>query len=408
MITVFKKNSSLNAKIKLPASKSISNRLLIIQYLAKHKFEIQNLSVANDTVFLTDAIQQINKTNLINCGEGGTSYRFLTALLAITEGNFELFGHQHLMQRPIALLVDALNTLGAAITYKNNTGNGPLLITGKKIEGGHLAIDGNVSSQFISALLLVAPYFEKGIILKLNTEPVSKDYIIMTIKLMQNFGAQVEWEGSTIEVKAGNYHTNESEFTVESDWSAASYWYSMAAMANDVDVTLYGLNETSLQGDSIIAAMMHLYGVKTIFTSAGVQLVRNKNRGVITGFDFADCPDLVQTFAFLNAALRAPLQVNNAANLRLKETDRINALSTELQKLGVQVQIENDNSVFFSFPYEYNQALYVDTYNDHRMAMSPLPLAFCVDTLVIENEKAVSKSYPDFWKHLQAAGFNIA
>lgn len=409
MISIRKNNKQVNARISLPASKSLSNRLLIIQHLCSQNFDLLNLSEANDTIILKRALADIknNKKN-IDAGEAGTAFRFLTVLLSITEGDFELKGSKKLMERPILPLVNALKSIGAIIDFNVDDGNNSLLIKGKKLAGGFIAIDANISSQFISALLMVAPVLTNGLTIKMTGSVVSFDYIKMTINLMQTFGIDVKFEDNTITVNSGNYTSKVPQFFIESDWSAASYWYSIALLSADCEIELLGLTQNSLQGDSIVALLFNLYGINTTFNQKSIVLHKQHINSNLVAFDFIDCPDLVQTFAFCHAALNKNIIINGAANLRLKETDRIEALKNELLKFNTVLETGNQHSLLLQAPVNLSYNLVpVKTYQDHRMAMAAAPLALKYNTIIIENEQVVSKSYPNFWKDLASAGFEI-
>jgi 3-phosphoshikimate 1-carboxyvinyltransferase len=414
MISVSHTTKIIKANIKLPASKSISNRVLVIQFLMKKSFQIENLSECNDTVDLVKAIQKIEKiepnlnhqSTAIDVGEAGTSYRFLTALLSILPGNYELCGSEQLMKRPILPLVSALNELGAEIL--TNNGTGPLTIKGKQINGGYVAIDANISSQFITALMLVAPYFNEGLTLELKGKIVSMSYIKMTVTLMRRFGAQVDIEDQIIRIKQGGYQSSIDTFKVESDWTAASYWYAFAALSTECNLELDGLENESLQGDSIASDLFVLYGVKSYFEQNKVMIAKMNNSGFINIFDFIDQPDLVQTFVFLNTSLGLSLQVNNAANLMLKETNRIEAISEEIQRIGAKLVIQSGDDFYVEnqSPKLKPNSIF-KTYKDHRMAMSAAILAMKFSDIQIAEEQVVAKSYPKFWEDLKLAGFEI-
>lgn len=415
MITISHPSKIINANVNLPASKSISNRLLVIHFLMNKSFKIENLSNCNDTVDLINALHQIEtKNNLenkvtVDVGEAGTSYRFLTALLATLPGDYELRGTKKLMQRPMGELIEALKQLGAQISTNDNTGNGPLFITGKTLQGGSIAIDASTSSQFITALMLVAPYFKEGLTIDLKGKVVSLTYIKMTLGLMRAFGAAVHFNDNLIQILHQPYYTSVETFTVESDWTAASYWYAFAAISKECNIVLKGLNEQSLQGDGILAHLFNIYGIQSQFNTIGVTLSKLKGSGFIHVFDFVDNPDLVQTFAFLNTGLGLPLQVNNASNLVHKETDRISALANEIKKIGgLLTVIEGDDFNIENNKPELSEKAIFKTYHDHRMAMSAAILAMIFSKITIESEEVVSKSYPDFWEHLSQAGFEIS
>lgn len=414
MITLFHPSKTIFAEVKLPASKSVSNRLLIIQYLMQQSFDIENLSECNDTRNLIAAISQIKakETNqkgdfiVVDVGEAGTSYRFLTALLAGLPGNYELRGSEKLMKRPMKELLYALSNLGAVI--ESNNGEGPLKINGASLKGGSISLDASTSSQFISAILLIAPYFKEGLQLELSGKIVSLEYIKMTINLMKIFGAQVDFVNNYIQVNYSPYQTDIKSYVVESDWTAASYWYAMAVLAKDCKISLKGLKEQSLQGDSILPHLFRIYGIGSKFNKEGLTISKLNHEGFIHIYDFMDQPDLVQTFAFLNAALGLPIQVNNASNLVHKETDRIAALAKELKKIGARITLTNYNdfSIENKNP-QLNESTVFETYQDHRMAMSAALLAMVFSEITIAHENVVSKSYPDFWKHLHSAGFEV-
>jgi 3-phosphoshikimate 1-carboxyvinyltransferase len=415
MITISHPTKVINANINLPASKSISNRLLVIHFLMNKSFKIENLSNCNDTVDLINALHQIEtKNNLenkvtVDVGEAGTSYRFLTALLATLPGDYELRGTKKLLQRPMGELIEALKQIGAQISTNDNTGNGPLFITGKTLQGGSIAIDASTSSQFITALMLVAPYFKEGLTIDLKGKVVSLTYIKMTLGLMRAFGAAVHFNDNLIQILHQPYYTSVETFTVEADWTAASYWYAFAAISKECNIVLNGLNEQSLQGDGILAHLFNIYGIQSQFNTIGVTLSKLKGSGFIHVFDFVDNPDLVQTFAFLNTGLGLPLQVNNASNLVHKETDRITALANEIKKIGgLLTVIEGDDFNIESNKPELSEKAIFKTYHDHRMAMSAAILAMVFSKITIESEEVVSKSYPDFWEHLSQAGFEIS
>lgn len=414
MITLFHPSKTIFAEVKLPASKSVSNRLLIIQYLMQQSFDIENLSECNDTRNLIAAISQIKAKEMnqkgdfivVDVGEAGTSYRFLTALLAGLPGNYELRGSEKLMKRPMKELLYALSNLGAVI--ESNNGEGPLKINGASLKGGIISLDASTSSQFISAILLIAPYFKEGLHLELSGKIVSLEYIKMTINLMKIFGAQVDFVNNYIQVNYSPYQTDIKSYVVESDWTAASYWYAMAVLAKDCKISLKGLKEQSLQGDSILPHLFRIYGIGSKFNKEGLTISKLNHEGFIHIYDFIDQPDLVQTFAFLNAALGLPIQVNNASNLVHKETDRIAALAKELKKIGARITLTNYNdfSIENKNP-QLNESAVFETYQDHRMAMSAALLAMVFSEITIAHENVVSKSYPDFWKHLHSAGFEV-
>ena len=382
----------VRGEITLPSSKSISNRALIIKALSGLSFEIENLSMANDTQILQQLLADKNRTTF-DVGHAGTAMRFLTAYLAIQQGEFILTGSERMQQRPIKILVDALTTLGADITYLKNEGFPPLKIIGKTLSGGEITIDGSISSQYISALMMIAPYIKNGLKINFEGQVASKPYLDMTAEMVKDF-------------KAG--------FVVEPDWSSASYWYSMVALAKDAEITLLGLKKKSLQGDSVVAEIFEKFGVKTEYLPSGIRLTKLPNFGLPASnfqLNFSNCPDLAQTVAVASAALNIPVKLTGLSTLRIKETDRIAALQIELTKLGFKVEVDGDDLIINSHSGKIQQlnhwsSISIRTYNDHRMAMAFAPLSL-LSPITIENPDVVVKSYPNFWQDLKNVGFEM-
>jgi 3-phosphoshikimate 1-carboxyvinyltransferase len=394
----------IKGEVQLTSSKSISNRALIIQALCMDDFEIERLSNSNDTNVLQKLLNSQEKE--VSVGLAGTAMRFLTAFLAIKDNNeIILTGDNRMKERPIKVLVNVLKDLGADIEYLENVGYPPLKIIGKTLDGGKVEIDGSISSQYISALLMIAPKLKNGMQIEFLGEVISMPYINMTIEMMRYFGASVRWEGKTILVEYGEYQ--KKNISIEADWSAASYWYNMMALAKEADVTIYGLQQESLQGDAVVAEIYKNFGVETEFVKNGIRLTKNsqfKTLGSELEIDFVNFPDIAQTLAVTCAALNIKVRLIGLKTLRIKETDRIVALQAELNKLGFNVEVEGDDliinqsnkDVIFNSP--------IKTYNDHRMAMAFAPLAL-IRGVAIEDENVVAKSYPDFWKDLKCVGF---
>jgi 3-phosphoshikimate 1-carboxyvinyltransferase len=396
--------------ITLTASKSESNRVLMIQAMTAEKISIENLATAQDTVLLEEALKTINAQQF-DLGAGGTTMRFLTAYLATQQGVRILTGSARMKKRPIGILVDALRQFGADIAYLEEEGFPPLKITGKALKGGEVEMDGNVSSQFISALLLISPLLQNGLAIKLKGEVTSRPYINMTLKIMEEFMVFGQWHDDYISVSKQEYQlkddTNEA-YKIESDWSAASYWYSMVALANEADLTIKGLKHPSLQGDAMIADIYTFFGVKTEYLIDGIRLTKQRVKDEHFGFDFSDCPDVAQTIAVTVSALGIPAFFNGIHTLRIKETDRMEALKTELKKLDVEVAILNDNSLkIVASKMDIEKAVTIATYDDHRMAMAFAAMAIKLDSITIQHPEVVRKSYPDFWNDLQSLGFVI-
>ena len=406
-------NIKENVRILLPSSKSISNRVLIINALSDNFVLPLNVSDCDDTKVMVQWLS--NRPDTVDVGAAGTAMRFSTALLAVTEGEHIITGSARMKQRPIAVLVDALRTIGASIEYLENDGFPPLKIVGdSKLSGGEITLRGDVSSQFISALLMIAPYLQFGLTLHLDGKIVSRAYIDMTIDLMKEFGADVKWtDDSTIIVNHGVY--NKRKYVVESDWSAASYWYEILALSEDCSsVFLPNLMPESLQGDAAIADIFEDLGVTTDFLIDADDncCARLSKTGEIVSFfeyNFANQPDLAQTFAVTCCMMNIPFRLTGLSTLKIKETDRLEALKTELCKLGFDIQIHNDSELLWDgkqrkLTDEEQRSIAVDTYDDHRMAMAFAPCVLKTGSLIINNPEVVSKSYPHFWDDLRTAG----
>jgi 3-phosphoshikimate 1-carboxyvinyltransferase len=406
----------LTTTVKLPASKSISNRALIIYALSGCKVLPDNLSDCDDTEVMIRALSEHPQT--IDIGAAGTSMRFMTAFLAATAtGEHIITGTERMKHRPIKILVDALRYLGSHIEYVGNEGFPPLRIAGRHLQGGYLEIDGNVSSQYISALLMIGPVLDKGLVLHLNGEIISRPYIDLTLCTMREFGAEAEWISvDTIEVKPKPYVP--TSYYIENDWSAASYWYEMVALSKDMDaeVKLEGLMDGSKQGDSSVRYIFSLLGVKTKFSSrrAGVPttVTLKKSNHLVPRleYDFGNSPDLAQTFVVTCCGLGVPFHFTGLQTLKIKETDRIAALKAEMAKLGYNLVDANGSELSWdgvktpNTP--FNAPTIIDTYDDHRMALAFTPL--CLRRpIVIRQPQVVSKSYPRFWTDLQEAGFKV-
>jgi 3-phosphoshikimate 1-carboxyvinyltransferase len=405
---LLKAPEKLNGKINLPASKSISNRVLILNSLCPHPGKIQNISVCDDTGAMINALCDDNR--VIDVGAAGTAMRFLTARLSVKSGIRTITGTERMKNRPIKLLVDALRLSGAAIEYLEKEGFPPLQIKGKTLAGGHICLAGGVSSQYISALLMIAPLMTGGLSLHLTGPVISEPYIKLTIRLMRMYGVVVFEEGPTFTVPPQPYSAAEN-FTVEPDWSAASYWYEMMALCKDADacISLPGLSPDSLQGDASIAALFDGIGVKTTFTSSGVTLTKKEREINSLTFDFVSMPDMAQTAAVTCAMLGIPFRFNGLQSLKIKETDRLEALKTELGKFGYPITVYDGNTLAWNGQKNRSaQAPVVATYEDHRMAMAFAPVAICrPEGVSISDPGVVSKSYPSYWDDLQKAGFSI-
>ncbi|WP_165155840.1 3-phosphoshikimate 1-carboxyvinyltransferase [Parabacteroides sp. ZJ-118] len=398
-------DSAIRTTVKLPASKSISNRALILNALSDSPYDVENLSDCDDTNLMVKALSSNDRD--FDVGAAGTTMRFLTAFLSKVAGEWTITGSERMKNRPIKVLVDALNALGARIEYLEREGYPPLRIFGSALRGGEISLPGNVSSQYISALLMIAPLTEQGVALRLEGTVISRPYIHITLRLMERYGASASWTGHTIRVLPGAYQP--VRLTVESDWSAASYWYEILALSRTAEIELLGLRENSLQGDAAGARLFARLGVSTAYTSRGVVL---RHTGTVCErlvHDFVNEPDLAQTFAVTCALLNIPFRFAGLRSLRIKETDRIEALKRELRKLGY-VLTDRDDSIL-----EWNGERgepeprpVIATYEDHRMALSFAPAALVrPGGIAIAHPQVVSKSYPRYWEDLKAAGFSI-
>lgn len=410
---IIKAPEKLNADVKLPASKSIGNRALVINALAGGLSMPENLSDCDDTDVIIKALRDMPYE--IDIKAAGTAMRFMTAYLAATPGEHIITGTERMRHRPIAVLVDALRSLGAHIEYVGEEGFPPLRIEGRQLYGRQLDIPGNVSSQYISALLMIAPTLKSDLELHLTGEIFSRPYIDLTLWMMKEYGAVADWQDiDTILVKAQPYTLR--PYYIENDWSASSYWYEMMALCGgeDDEVVLEGLIDGSKQGDSMARYIFSLLGVKTTFVPSskpGMQCVRLRNKGCCVPrleYDFVNAPDLAQTFVVTCLALNVPFVFTGLKTLKIKETDRIEALKTEARKLGYVLHDVDDSQLIWDGERCQPQPdAAIDTYEDHRMALAFAPLAFVMPELRINNPHVVTKSYPHYWADLRNAGFTI-
>lgn len=403
--TVSAPDVPMHAAIRLPASKSISNRALILHALAHGRQALCNLSDCDDTRVMVRALQ--GNPEHIDIMAAGTAMRFLTAYLSVTPGVRIITGTQRMQQRPIRILTDALRQLGANIEYAGNEGFPPLRITGSELQGCEISLAGNVSSQYISALLMIGPVLKDGLTLQLTGEIISRPYINLTLQLMQDFGAKAAWTSpSSISVAPQPYQS--VPFTVESDWSAASYWYQIAALSPEAEIELLGLFRNSYQGDSRGAEVFSRLGITTEFTPQGVKIKKTGKAPERLEEDFVDIPDLAQTFVVTCALLNIPFRFTGLQSLKIKETDRIAALRTELKKLGYLIEEENDSVLMWNGERCEPEAVpVIATYEDHRMAMAFAPAVITFPKLLIADPQVVSKSYPGYWEDLKLAGFQV-
>ena len=430
--------ATLRATIKLPASKSISNRAILMTALARRNDDwneavrrLENLSDCDDTAVLLRALASLegrearSEELVIDIGAAGTAMRFLTAFLAVNEGEFVLTGSERMKRRPIGPLVEALRHLGADIRYEGEEGFPPLRIVGQSLDGGQVEISGELSSQFVSALLMIAPTLRNGLEIRMIGDIVSRPYIDLTLWMMREFGADADWtSGDTIRVKPSGYQ--QRSYRIENDWSAASYWYEMMALTDDEDaeIRLFGLNDDTKQGDAAVRYIFSMLGVKTEFDSRSVERgtrseeggTRSEKGGTIVlrksdrvaprlDYDFTNSPDLVQTVVCTCAAKAIPFHFRGLKSLKIKETNRLEALVSELKKVGIAIRLENDSELVWDGKRIEPTFDPIDTYDDHRMALSFAPLALKFPSISIKNPLVVTKSYPTFWQDLKNIGF---
>ena len=394
-----------DSTIYLNSSKSESNRLLIIKALSEKEITIKNLSKANDSVLLKNLLESENLV-VWDAQDAGTSFRFLTSFLAIKKEHVVLSGTERMKQRPVKVLVDALNKIGAEILYLENEGFPPIYVKGKINQvKNKLDIPGDISSQYISSLLLIAPLLEKGIEINIEEPFYSRPYVNMTLNLMNSFGIKSEVKGNKISIK--NQEFSSGSYIVESDWSAASYWYSILSISDNINnLTLQGLKKKSNQGDSVISELMKSFGVNTQYKEDGIVLAKIKFDTEEIELDFRDCPDLTQTILVVAAYHKIKLKVSGVESLKIKETDRLLAMKNELKKIGCDFYEEGNYWILEKRRREIDDELSIDTYKDHRMAMAFAPLA-SKKSMIINDPDVVVKSYPTYWEDLKKVGFII-
>ena len=401
--------ANINAQIMLPASKSISNRALIINALANGTHPLENLSDCDDTQVMLRALQaQPGET--IDIMAAGTAMRFLTAYLSVTPGDRIITGTQRMKQRPIGILVDALRELGANIEYVEKEGFPPLRIQGTTLTKSHISLPGNISSQYISALLMIAPTLKNGLQVTLTGDIISRPYIDLTLQLMKDFGAQASWLNDH-ELKVEPQPYRSTPYHIEGDWSAASYWHEIVALSKDATITLPSLFRKSYQGDSKMADQFALLGARTSYKENGITILKPKmvdiSQAIHVNLDFTNQPDLAQTFVVTCSLQNITFRFTGLQTLKIKETDRIAALICEMKKLGYVLHEAEDSILYWDGERCERSGEAIDTYEDHRMAMAFAPACLVMDNICINNPQVVSKSYPHYWDDLKAAGFII-
>jgi 3-phosphoshikimate 1-carboxyvinyltransferase len=429
-IILTKRDKSVKGTVHLTGSKSECNRALIIEALSKGKVKVENISDAADTVTLAGILRgglrdeglvvgvkystanhlklEIENSNFeINVGPAGTAMRFLTAYYAIQDDEVILTGSERMTQRPIGILVDALRELGAHIEYVENDGFPPIkLKSGFEQLTNKIGIKGNISSQYITALLLIASTLPLGLELRIEGDLTSRPYVEMNLAMLESAGIEHSWEDNIISI--ANQEFTEISLPVEPDWSAASYWYAIAALADEAELFLSGLTKYSLQGDSVITEIMANFGITSQFRDGGVYLQKEAKPVVRKIFDLKSCPDLAQTVIVVCAALGHNATFTGLETLKIKETDRVKALQNELEKMGVKL-IEKNHVYKLDCSEKFiPERIFIYTYDDHRMAMAFAPLALLIPEVEIEDAKVVEKSYPAFWEDLVGLGFSVS
>ena len=395
--------NKIDSKIAITGSKSESNRLLLLQAIFP-EIEIDNISNSDDSTLMQAALKQDEE--LVDIHHAGTAMRFLTSYFATREGKeVVLTGSQRMQERPIKILVDALRTLGATIEYENNEGYPPLRIKGQKLTKAAVQMQANVSRQYLSSLLLIAPSLENGIQLTLEGEITSLPYLKMTLALLDQLDISSDFNGNQITVYPAK-NVAKKKLVVESDWSSASYFYSLAALAEEATIQLSSYKQQSLQGDSVLARIYKYFGVTTTFNNHTITITKsaryNPEENKILKLDLTEAPDIAQTIAVTCFGTGQGCHLTGLHTLKIKETDRLEALKTELTKLGAVINV-TDKELILEPSKQIHANIAINTYNDHRMAMAFAPLAFKTN-LIINDAEVVSKSYPDFWKDMQQIG----
>ncbi|MDB5288022.1 MAG: 3-phosphoshikimate 1-carboxyvinyltransferase [Mucilaginibacter sp.] len=425
-IILTKKSKTVNGTVQLTGSKSECNRALVIEALSNGKVKVENISDAADTVTLAGILRKSqevrfknqevlasdkseieNSKSEINIGPAGTAMRFLTAYYAIGDKEVILTGSERMKQRPIGILVDALRSLGAHIDFEEKEGYPPIKLKGSFDQQTlKISIKGNISSQYITALLLIAAKLPLGLELHIEGELTSRPYVEMTLAMLRQANIQYTWKDNVILIPHQEFAI--TSLHIEPDWSAASYWYAIAALSDQAELFLPGLTSYSLQGDSVITELMANFGITSQFKDGGVHLTKEPKPIFRKIFDLKECPDLAQTIIVVCAALGHDASFTGLETLKIKETDRILALQTELAKIGVKLIEKGQVYKLDCSEKQIPQRMFVNTYDDHRMAMAFAPLATLIPELEIEDADVVEKSYPAFWKDLESVGFEVA
>ena len=398
-------NKKVNNSFDISGSKSESNRLLILKYLLGN-IEIKNLSDSDDTNVLQKGL--LSKSGIVDVGHAGTAMRFLTAYLSIQENKcYEIYGSERMHKRPIKILVDSLNDLGADINYLGKKGYPPLKINGKKLNKSKLSLDASISSQYITALILIAPSLKKGLVINLEGNITSRPYIEMSLLLLRRIGVKASFVNNRIDIKPFIIKENIVQI-VESDWSSLSYFYSIATLSNESNLNIGSYFSNSIQGDKKLIEIYERLGVQTLFDNNTINLNKDKDFKLPEKLilKLNDTPDLAQTISVTCFGLGIACDLYGLKTLKIKETDRLKALKNELEKLGAKVKITNQ-SFHLKKRTKFNSDVIIDTYEDHRMAMAFTPLAL-LKPIIINNPKVISKSFPSFWTTLSKLCFEIS
>ena len=404
MIEISSFNKTIYGAIDLESSKSISNRLLILKEFCKTKFEIQNLSNAKDTKILNELLYSFKSTKDINCEDAGTALRFVIAFLATKEGIWKVSGSERMHERPVKPLIDCLTELGSEIKYLEKEAVPPIEIKSKKLKSKKLSLPGDISSQFISALLMIAPTIENGLKLEITSKVLSKPYIDMTLNLMSEFGIKYSWENNLIKVEKQNYLAK--NIKVENDWSAASFWYSFLALSKSGEIKIPNLYANSIQGDSVLSIIYSKLGIKTEFNADSIILSKTKNIAKEIELDLSNHPDLALPITVTCCGLGIKAHLMGLESLKVKESNRLECIKKELRKFNISCEIDSSSIKIKENQNIVQPTSIIECHHDHRIAMSIAPLVMKVDSIKFDDKEVVNKSYPKFWEDFNKVSQN--
>mgnify|MGYP001241480988 FL=1 len=404
MIEISSFNKTIYGAIDLESSKSISNRLLILKEFCKTKFEIQNLSNAKDTKILNELLYSFKSTKDINCEDAGTALRFVIAFLATKEGIWKVSGSERMHERPVKPLIDCLTELGSEIKYLEKEAVPPIEIKSKKLKSKKLSLPGDISSQFISALLMIAPTIENGLTLEITSKVLSKPYIDMTLNLMSEFGIKYSWENNLIKVEKQNYLAK--NIKVENDWSAASFWYSFLALSKSGEIKIPNLYANSIQGDSVLSFIYSKLGIKTEFNADSIILSKTKNIAKEIELDLSNHPDLALPITVTCCGLGIKAHLMGLESLKVKESNRLECIKKELRKFNISCEIDSSSIKIKENQNIVQPTSIIECHHDHRIAMSIAPLVMKVDSIKFDDKEVVNKSYPKFWEDFNKVSQN--